>query len=329
MSTYKIGFIGDLHLSDRVTGRHKDYYANCMEILNYITDLITKEKLTHLFLTGDVFGTHEHTLKTMEARSAIFEQIAKWNTMLNGELYSIRGNHDSAAKTTDYDLLVATHLLKTTPDNGYGYVDIGGYRVHMLDYGNDLAPISLDESKCNLAVMHSYLRIPGKVDLANIHNAVNLDSLVNLKGVDLVIGGHYHTPSAGYLQTQIEGRDVSLMYIGCPTRPSAADTWTETYMLVATSVEDELGNVTLSEQTAKFKLCPLENLLKPVKEKSEDVQESISRTEMVASVLSELESYNIMGTGAYRTRLENMRSTNPEAVDLCLKYIDSVLAKSK
>lgn len=329
MSTYKIGFIGDLHLSDRVTGRHKDYYANCMEVLNKITEAIEAEKLTHLFLAGDIFGTHEHTLKTMEARSAIFEKIAKWNTLLNGELYSIRGNHDSAAKTTDFDLLVATHLLKTTPETGYCYVDIGGYRVHMIDYGNDNAKVVIDETRGNLALMHSYLRIPGKVDLMNIKQAINLDSLVNLKGIDLVIGGHYHTPSPGYLTTQIEGKDISLMYIGCPTRPSAADTWTETYMLVATSVDDGLGQYTLSEQTAKFKLCPIENLLKPVKEKSEDVQESISRTEMVASVLNELESYNIMGTGAYRTRLENMRATNPEAVDLCLHYIDEVLAKSK
>ena len=329
MSTYKIGFIGDLHLSDRVTGRHKDYYANCMEVLNKITEAIEAEKLTHLFLAGDIFGTHEHTLKTMEARSAIFEKIAKWNTLLNGELYSIRGNHDSAAKTTDFDLLVATHLLKTTPETGYVYVDIGGYRVHMIDYGNDNAKVVIDETRGNLALMHSYLRIPGKVDLMNIKQAINLDSLVNLKGIDLVIGGHYHTPSPGYLTTQIEGKDISLMYIGCPTRPSAADTWTETYMLVATSVDDGLGQYTLSEQTAKFKLCPIENLLKPVKEKSEDVQESISRTEMVASVLNELESYNIMGTGAYRTRLENMRATNPEAVDLCLHYIDEVLAKSK
>ena len=329
MNTCKIGFIGDLHLSDRVTGRHKDYYANCMEVLNKITEAIEAEKLTHLFLSGDIFGTHEHTLKTMEARSAIFEKIAKWNTILNGELYSIRGNHDSAAKTTDFDLLVATHLLKTTPETGYGYVDIGGYRVHMIDYGNDNAKVELDTEKCNLALMHSYLRIPGKVDLMNIKQAVNLDALVNLKGIDLVIGGHYHTPSSGYMTTQIEGTDISLMYIGCPTRPSAADTWTETYMLVATSVDDGLGKYTLSEQTAKFKLCPIESLLKPVKEKSEDVQESMSRTEMVASVLNELESYNIMGTGAYRNRLESMRATNPEAVDLCLKYIDSVLAKSK
>ena len=319
---YKIGFIGDLHISDRVTGRHKDYYGVCIEILDKIQEAIVSEQLTHLILCGDIFGTHEHTLKTMEARAHIFERFALWNTYLNGNLYSIRGNHDSGAKTTDFDVLAAAQLIKVPNAEGYMNLDIGGYRVHMLDYGHDNAEIQLADDRSNIAVMHSYLSIPGKIDLMNIKQVVNLSSLVNLKGCDLVIGGHYHSPSK-YQQTMIEDKPISLVYLGCPTRPSASENYTETYMLVATSEEDG-GNYSLRESMVSFKLCPLEELLKPVKEKDIDVEESISRTKMVEAVLDDLANYQIGGSGAYRTRLESMRNVDSDAVDLCLKYIDEV-----
>lgn len=322
MSTYKIGFIGDLHLSDRVTGRHKDYLANCVEVMDKITETIVSQKLTHLFLCGDLFGTREHTLKTMEARALFFSKFSLWREYLNGNVYSIRGNHDESSKTTDFDVLAATQIIKVTPSTGYAFVDIGGYRVHMIDYGHDNAEIQLDPEKSNIAVMHSYLQIPGKIDLTNIKGAVNLSSLVNLKGVDLVVGGHYHEPSR-YQATTIEDKPVNLIYVGCPTRPSASDVWNETFMLVATSTEDG-SNYELHESAIVFNLCPIEDLLKPVKDKVEDVEESISRTMMVEAVLNDLQNYHIMGGGAYRERLESMRSVDSEAVDLCLKYIDQV-----
>lgn len=322
MSTYKIGFVGDLHISDRVTGRHTDYFGVCLDILDRITEAIVNEKLTHLFLCGDIFGTHEHTLKTMEARALVFERFALWNKYLNGNLYSIRGNHDSGAKTTDFDVLAATQLIRVTSSSGYSYEDIGGYRIHMIDYGHDNAEIQLDPERANVAVMHSYLSIPGKIDLLNIKQAVNLGSLTNLKGCELVVGGHYHAPSK-YQSTMIEDKEINLMYLGCPTRPSASDIWTEAYMLVATST-DNGGNYDLSESVVTFKLCPIEELLKPVKEKTESVEDSISRTKMVEAVLSDLEGYHIMGAGSYRDRFESMRSVDEDAVNLCLKYIDEV-----
>lgn len=328
MSTYKIGFIGDLHLSDRVTGRHKDYLGNCIDVMDKITETIVSQGLTHLFLCGDIFGTREHTLKTMEARAVFFSKFSLWKEYLNGNLYSIRGNHDEASKTTDFDVLAATQLIRVTSTNGYDFVDIGGYRIHMIDYGYDKTEIQLDTERSNIAVMHSYLQIPGKIDLTNIKGAVNLGSLTNLKGVDLVVGGHYHEPSR-YQATMIEDKPVNLIYLGCPTRPSASDVWNETFMLIATSNDTDGVTYELNESAVVFNLCNINELLKPVKEKTEDVEESISRTMMVEAVLNDLQNYYIMGGGAYKERLESMREVDNEAVELCLRYIDDVQSNGR
>lgn len=318
----KVGIIGDLHFSDRATGKYVDYFANCREIGEQISKMIISENLTHLVLTGDLVGTNSNTMQTNAARLYLFQLFAQWNTLLNGNLYCVKGNHDAGANTCDFDLLYGAMLFKRVPE-----LDAGAFRIHMIDYGDDNRALKFDNEheRINVACMHTHLTVENKTNFIPFKGGTELSDMKNLKGCEVVACGHIHNPSLGYLTTSIEDAPVSLIYLGCPTRPSAADNWDKTSVLILeTTIED--GMVNTFQKVATFNLRNKAELVKEsiteVNLETPTAEENVTNIEELERILSDLNNFQIGGIGSYREQLNKYASVNKEAVNLALEYIE-------
>lgn len=319
----KAGLIGDLHITDRAVGKYEDYFANCREVCENISKLIKSEHLTHLFLAGDIVGVHDKTMKSNAARLWLFQIFAQWNTLLNGNLYSLRGNHDSGATTCDYELLEGAMLFKHVSE-----VDCGGFRVHLIDYGDDTRELNLspDSDVINVAFMHTHLTVENKTNFIPFKGGTELSDMRNLKPCEIVACGHIHNPSLTYLQTSIEGSPTNLIYLGCPTRPSAADNWDKTSVLILeTVVENGIANT--MQRTAVFNLRPKSELLKEtiadatIEGLEEDAEQGVN-IEDLERILGELSQFQIGGSGSYKDQITRLAGLNKAAADLAIHYIE-------
>ena len=212
----KILVIGDLHISDRFSGRHKDYLENCFDCLDMIEKSIVENEITHLICLGDWIGIGlaEKNLKERRTLLRLIQVLQKWNKLLNGNVYSLRGNHDIGKNMTDYDFFVTMGLLKYVPQ-----LDIGSCRLHLFNYGEETRPIVVDNDKYNVGCFHTNLLIEGLTTWYRGGVGVELSSLKNLYGISMAIAGHIHNPSMRLVSTSINDSDISLFYPGCPTRP--------------------------------------------------------------------------------------------------------------
>ena len=320
----KVGLIGDLHFTDKPVGKFIDYFEVCKDVAEKISQMIISENLTHLFLAGDLVGVSngDNTMRTNAARLWLIQMFAQWSQLLNGNLYCLRGNHDGGAHTCDFDILMGAMLIKHVD-----YVDCGAFRIHMIDYGDDNRSLDLsDDSKVHVAFMHSHLTVENKTNFIPFQGGTELSTMRNLKGCEIVACGHIHNPSLGYVSTSIEGEDVHLIYLGCPTRASSNDRWDKTQVLVLET--DEVNGVTNAMQKViTFNLPPKDDLLRETiaEAKIEGIapEEDVTNVEDLERILNELSNFQIGGMGSYKEQLERYAGLNKEAANLAMRYIEN------
>lgn len=321
--------VADLHLSDKYSGRHVDYFRDCIEFLEKITETIKVYKITHLILTGDLFGrTTEKNLQSRDSLLYVMKVFQVWNQMTNGNVYSVLGNHDISHKLTDFQLLVSLGLLKRVP-----FVDVGAVRFHLIDYGDHKRAVDIDSSKYNVAVMHANLQIEGITTwFRGGNDGVELSSLDNLYGVDFVISGHIHNPSIRLVETSIKDKTVQLFYPGNGTRPKyERDLWDKCYGVILETTATDDVNFKLVE----YKLRPVEEVFQLTYEDvSTEEEESISDAPIIdiqqlSAILEELKNYNLLGESDYKTQIKKLGGIDKEAVDLALQYIEMVEGELK
>lgn len=313
---YRVGIIADLHLDDRNTGRHKNYYANCCDICNQITDMITREGITHLIFLGDLFGNTQHIVKKQSSRVHFTEHFAKWNMLTNGNVYSVAGNHDRGAYATDFDLLCASGLVKHPKE-----LLLDETCFHFIDYGEDTRAIQVRPDSYNVALMHAHLTIEGQTDYIRIQGGTPLSELVNLAGCGLVVCGHIHNPSGHYMQTRIANQAVSLYYPGNPTRPrKEPDLWDEASMLVIECADD--GSI--CDRAVKFDLKPIDELFFEVDKNGVEVADDGTQVnvEVLGQILQNLQNYQLVVDGGYKEQLERFGAMDVEAKEMALRYIE-------
>lgn len=324
----KAMIVGDLHISDRYSGRHVDYFRDCTEFLAMVTEEMEKNQVTHLILTGDLIGrTTEKNLQSRDSLLYFMKVLQVWNQMTNGNVYSIMGNHDISQKLTDFQLFVSLGLIKKAD-----YLDIGAVRFHMIDYGDYKRQITLDESKYNVAVMHTNLQIEGVTNwFRGGNDGVELSSLENLYGVEFVVAGHIHDPSIRVVETSIRDKSIQLFYPGNGTRPRYdRNLWDKCYGLIfETDANDDV-----SLATVEFKLRPVEDVFQSTFDDIEEDEEVIGdapviNIEQLSEILEELKNYNILGETDYKTQIIKLGGIDKEAVDLALHYIELVEGEMK
>lgn len=327
--TSRIMTIGDPHISDRYSGRHVDYFRDCVEWLDQVTEMIIKHKVTHLIVTGDWVGRlTEKNLQLRETLLYMIKVLQKWNELTNGNVYSITGNHDMSEKLTDYQVFVSLGLIKTGLD-----IDVNSVRFHLMDYGDHKRKLNIDESKYNVAVMHTELHVEGQTNwIFRSKEGVMLSSLDNLEGVKFVIAGHIHTPSEKTAVTSINGKDISLFYPGNGTRPSYdKNIWTHSYGVLF-EADDEGADL----QLVTFELRPPAEIFQRVMddiEIEEEAEEQSNNTSFnldeLSDILKQLTEYNLMGDGSYKEQITKLGGLDESAVALALDYIEQVEGELK
>lgn len=315
----KILVIGDLHISDRFSGRHKDYLENCFDCLDMIEKSIVENEITHLICLGDWIGIGlaEKNLKERRTLLRLIQVLQKWNKLLNGNVYSLRGNHDIGKNMTDYDFFVTMGLLKYVPQ-----LDIGSCRLHLFNYGEETRPIVVDNDKYNVGCFHTNLLIEGLTTWYRGGVGVELSSLKNLYGISMAIAGHIHNPSMRLVSTSINDSDISLFYPGCPTRPRLEpNMWEKCYGVVLTTNEFDTQMDVIT-----FDLKPLEEVFTTLDEDpsiDEENEETVPfDLEALNEILNELEYFNVNSGLDYDSQIRRFAGLDKVAADIALEYLE-------
>lgn len=326
MGNEKIAVVGDLHLSDRAVGRYIDYFANCMEVCGQITNMLTHEHVTRLILAGDVIGVGDTcNFKTQGGRLAVIQLFRQWNVLCRGHVYSLCGNHDTGASIGDFEILKGADLVKCPSD-----VEVGGFKFHLVNYGEDNRELAVDPNLVNVAVTHSFFRIENQTNYIPVPGGTELSDMLNFSGVQVVANGHIHYPSNGYMQTSISGRDVSLINLGSPTRPSASETYMSVPVMLFESVENN-GGYDTNETVAMLNLrdkAELYTMEKPSAEVAvSSAKEEIANIEELNKILQEVTEIGVNAQLSYKDQLARFSNNNSRAVDIAYKYIEMAQAK--
>jgi predicted phosphodiesterase len=323
---YKALVVGDLHVSDKYSGRHVDYFRDCVEFLQQITDEMENNKVTHLFLTGDLIGrTTEKNLQSRDSLLYFMKVLQIWNQMTNGHVYSNRGNHDFAKNLTDFEFFVSMGLIKTDD-----FVDVGAVRFHLIDWGDHTRAVTISEDKYNVAIMHTNLQVEGITTwFRGGNDGVELSTLENLYGIEFVIAGHIHNPSIRVVETSIRDKSVQLFYPGNASRPRYEPNIWEKCFGVLFDTDDK--DVSLGQ--VEFKLRPQNEIFQSTYDdlEEEDLVDDAPtfNIEQLSSILDELKNYNILGEADYKTQVIKLGGIDKEAVELALNYIEKVEGEMK
>lgn len=322
----KILFIGDLHVSDKYSPRHVNYLESCWRILAKITDMIRDKGITHIILTGDLVGrTTEKNFKDNVVRMEFHKILLLWQSLTNGNVYSVKGNHDMGSKLTDFEYFEGVGALKR-----FTTMDIGSVRLHSLDYGDHERQLEISENHFNVAIMHSHLTVEGKTGwLPRSNEEIELATLSNLSGVDLIVCGHIHTPSQNIVQTYINGKEIALYYPGSPTRPIYDRNVWETCFFIELQATEETSDlithpIELEPKDVFFKKTMYD---KEEKDESEDDMSLVGiapNVESLSSILREIGTMNVLEDASYRNEVRLLAGLDVDASNLALSIFDDV-----
>lgn len=323
----RILIIGDLHVSDKPSQRHNDYFNDCIDFCNQITKTIIDKKIKILILTGDLVGrTTEKNFQTREAFVIFMTILQVWNNLTNGQVYSLRGNHDISHKLPDFEVYVKMGVIKVVDE-----IDLPNIRFHMLNYNEHSREINVDPNKYNVAVMHTELHVEGQTNwIFQSQEGVFLSTLENLYGIDMVIAGHIHNPSVRVTQTSIRDKSIQLFYPGCGTRPKYdKNIWNHVYGVIFEQVN---GQVKISNEKYDLKppeeffatLITEEELRELILKQTEEEEKEQFDVDSLSTVMEQLTQYNLHGDTDVKQQIEIMGRENPKAVELALKTMEEV-----
>lgn len=321
MTSAKVMILGDLHLSDKYSGRHSDYTQNSIDAMVAIVDAVRENNITHLFFLGDLVGVgdSDKKLKTREFLVLVMQWLQELNRLTDGNVYSVRGNHDMDGSITDFDVFMSLGYIKQS-----GHKDIGAARFHLVNYGDEHRSLSVDKSKYNIALTHANLQINGVTTWFRAGDGVDLSALENFTGVSLVVGGHIHNPSPRLVSTAVNGQDISLFYPGNITRPKSDNTWDSCFGVMILLEDDEV-----SLDQYEFKLKSHEELFVKTHDEAdiEDIgvnSSPIINIDELSEILAELTAYNLGGSMDYSSQIRRMAGTDKEAADLAIEYLNKI-----
>lgn len=322
---------GDLHLSDRFTGRHKNYLANCFSVMIDIEKQCEECKPSFIVFLGDLVGLHERNIRNRQVLLQICTFFNKLNVMTGGNVFVVKGNHDTG-DFPEYQFLSGLGYFKTMKDCEGGFFDYYSskeapepeIRFHLIDFGSEKRELEvLGGNAGNIALGHNNYTIPGYTNWYNEHDGIELSRLSNLVGVDMLISGHIHNPSPELISTEmVGGGTCALFYPGCPTRPSVDQGKYESvyYMKFEYSESDKATNW----DALDFVLEPAENLFfqddEFLDDLDEDAIEEKMRVEALHEVLGDILRCR-MTAGNVFNQVRAIPNASDEAKDIACGYL--------
>lgn len=297
----KILVFGDLHLSAKYTGSHKNYIYECYYNMDKITEYCEKYKPSGIVFLGDIIGVSERKISDHQFLMRVMMFFMKLNAITNGNVFSVKGNHDFG-DFSDFDMLVGMGLLKNPK-----YIDYYGngkleIRFHFVNYGEEHQKLELAEYPViasNVVFGHADYYIEGVTNWYSTKSAVHLNELDNFCGVEMVISGHIHLPSDGEISytTLKDGSTIGLFYVGSPSRvvERIDDCWYMwfEYLEGETNYEAELFGL----EPASEVFIAKENIISEMSEEEADrVHQSEKLTEYVREIIeSQLTTGDLFG----------------------------------
>ena len=232
----KILIYGDLHLSSKNYGAHRDYPKESLHYFKVITQKAKEYGATHLIGTGDfTYGR----FNSLEYRESVDRELVEQYKLVKGNRYEIKGNHDEASYgMTEYDYYINKGIIK-----GATNIKIGKVNISMVNYGEHETTDILDASKedeINVVIAHDFFKFKD-TRLADYGNAIYLDEFEKWFGVDYLICGHVHNHEMfeGLVVKDGKGHRMVVTYVGCLARPAyRAGHMDETGHLVLLTIEE-------------------------------------------------------------------------------------------
>lgn len=233
MSEYRILVYGDIHLSSKNYGMHRDYPNESLALLKHITETAIEVRATHIIGLGDFSYGRFHSL---EYRMEVENELKRQNMITNGNRYELKGNHDKASYgMTEYEYYLIQGLLKSTEHLSFDKASIS-----LLDYGKD--KVTIEENKQNIVLMHDYYKFNDS-NLPVYGEPKILDTKTEWKGVDFIFGGHIHDTIKLNGVIADSGKTTGLVYLGCPCRPSYSDKLQDKGYYGLISLSDDKVNI--------------------------------------------------------------------------------------
>ena len=301
----RIGIYGDIHLCSKNYGAHKDYAKESIEYFSRITEIADKRKLTHLIGCGDFSYGRFHTL---EYRLAVERELEKQYSIVKGNRWELQGNHDIDTKgILERDYYIEKGLLKPSEN-----LNVGCLNITMVDYGKTKTTsmnIIDSEDRYNLVIAHDYYKFT-KTQLPNFGKAIELDTLSEWYGTDILVCGHIHKilNFSGYITKGDLAHECQVSYLGCMTRPAFREGFLDEVGQVLVITVYDNNTINLEFETVKlWDLVDSFNLDIKETEKVKK-QEKQSRVD-ISDVVKQLDSHD--------------RSVgNPEDIIMSLEDVD-------
>lgn len=215
----KVLCFGDLHFSATYMGKHKAYLLECYTTMELIIKKVKEEKPKAIIFMGDIIGVNERNIRDRQFLTRVIMFFGSLYSLTKGNVFVVKGNHD-IGDFSDFDMLVGLGYIKNP-----SYIDYMGdngleARFHLVNYGDENKPLQIEkEGASNIVFGHADYYIEGVTTWYRSKDSIELKSLKNFCGVDLVFSGHIHTPSEEILYTRLpDGEEVGLFYVGSPSR---------------------------------------------------------------------------------------------------------------
>lgn len=314
--------IGDLHFYDVGSKWHKNYLQDCIDFTQQIINKVESLRPTRVIFTGDLVGrTKEKSVKNRDSLLYLIMFFKKLNDLTNGQVYSVRGNHDFSETFTDFDLLVSLGYIKRVKE-----IETKNVKFHLLDYGHIKDNIEVKSGNAvNIAIVHDTVVVDGKTTWFYYQEGYELSSLTNLKGVSYVLGGHIHRPSPMTVTTSIGDSKIGLFYLGNGTRPAyEKDLWETCYGVLITDDLGDVGSVLLD--VVEFTLPSVKDSFYEKEFKVSDIEvleeDNTVTIDKLSETLSMIRQYNLISGSSYKDKIRQLGGIDEEAVNLALKYVE-------
>lgn len=317
----KIGIYGDIHLSSKNHGAHRDYPNESLHYFQEITR-VTKEKgITHLIGCGDFTFGRFHSL---EYREAVEKELSEQFRLTNGNRWELRGNHDEAGYgLTERDFYVSKGLLK-----GSENLSIGSLNITMVDYGKtaDVIPnIIDDETHINVIIAHDYLKF-SNTQLPNFGKAIDIDNFTQWFGCDYLVCGHIHKilDFSGYIvKDENMVHECKVHYMGCMSRPAFSENGLDEVgqVLIITVMDDGTVDVDF-ENIQLWSIEESFNIEMKAEEKKKK-EEKINRVD-ISDVVKQLDSHD-RNIGSVDQIIESMTDVPEKYKDKAISLLSMAL----
>ena len=287
----KILIVGDLHLSSSNRGRHHNYPEYTLGFLRDITKLCKEHQITHLIDLGDLsYGNFR-----LAYRHRVEQILEEQFNLVNGERYTVHGNHDvDASGISEHDyysmhrgLLKITDQLDPAPNLRFHFIPEGQAQKRQLE---------ILDGAINIVLGHDYF-IFNNSQMPNYGDVNLIEQMPQWYNTDMAILGHIHEfhELEGEIVNEIGDRKpYKVLYPGSPGITTFKKNMVDDksrYILIDTGNGSDSGEVTIT--ILEVARAPHEEVFKEAQVKLE----SNERVEYdIRDILQDIDSKEVVGT---------------------------------